>query len=295
MGYTDLLAFEESSMTHGATFASAVSGAPWDDAALLARVLEVTLSPESTTITQAHSRALWKKLSYLGSNDLAYLLRGFEGVDYPEIVRDVCKHLKITEFQAGEEERVVERNEQLVLAKIFADAWEHLDPDQRREHLREMNLDEGHLSLPGGSVASAVLAGQAGPFAIYKLSRIVANSAARALPARRLAAARSKTAQAVALVASLRQAQRTALAETALAEGQTPAEIPAASPAQPRKGKRLARKKTLKRPPVPSARPEAKAARAKKKAAPKRSAKKASKKKAKGKKTGKKRSRPAEP
>jgi len=281
-------------MTHGATFFSAVAGAPWEDVIPLARVLDVPLSPESPTIAQAHGRALWKKLSYLGSNDLAYLLRGFEGVDYPEIVRDVCKQLEIAEIQPGEAERGVEHNEQLVLAKIFADAWEHLDSDERREHLREMNLDEGHLSLPGASVAAAVLAGQAGPFAIYKLSRIVANSALRALPARRLASARRKTAQAVALVASLRQAQRTALAETALAEAQTPAGMPAATPREPAKGKRPARKKTAKRPPAAPSRPEKKAAKPRK-AKPKSGAKKApSPKKGKGKKIAKKRrSRPA--
>src|SRR5689334_17851846 len=251
-------------MSHGATFFSAVAGAPWDDVVPLARVLEVPLAPESPTIAPAHGRALWKKLSYLGSNDLAYLLRGFEGVDYPEIVRDVCNQLKITELQPGEEERVVEHNEQLVLAKIFADAWEHLDSAERRELLREINLDEGHLSLPGARVAAAVLAGQAGPFAIYKLSLIVANSAARALPARRLSPARRKTAQAVALVASLRQAQRTALAETALAEAHSPAETPAASARPPAKGKRPARKKAAKRPPAPAARSKKKVAQARK-------------------------------
>ena len=173
-------------MTSGATFFSAVSGAPWDDAASLARVLEVALSAESVTLTRAQARALWKKLSYLGSNDLAYLLRGFEGVDYPEIVRDVCKHLKIPEVQPGEEERLVELNERLVLGKIFADSWEHLDGAERRVLLHEMNLDQGHLSLAGAGVAAAVLAGTAGPFAVYKLSLIVANSVARALPVRRL-------------------------------------------------------------------------------------------------------------
>jgi uncharacterized protein YaaW (UPF0174 family) len=274
--------------THGATFSSAVAGAPWDDAAPLARVLEVTLSPESTTISSAHSRALWKKLSYLGSNDLAYLLRGFEGVDYPEIVRDVCKQLKITQVQPGEEERAVERNEQLVVAKIFADAWEHLDGDERREHLREMNLDEGHLSLSGDAVAAAVLAGQGGPFAVYKLSRLVANSAARALPSRRLAPARRKTAQAVALVASLRQAQRTALAETALAEGQAPAPGAPARPA-PRRGKRPARSKAVKRSSSPAQRPEKKAARARKKAAGGGAKKAARKKKVTAKRAGRKR------
>ncbi|HEU4578741.1 MAG TPA: hypothetical protein VFS67_10840 [Polyangiaceae bacterium] len=288
-------------MTHGATFASAVAGAPWEDAAALARLLEVTLSPESATITQAHSSALWKKLSYLGSNDLAYLLRGFAGVDYPEIVRDVCKHLRVREVQPGEEERVVEHNERLVLAKIFADAWEHLDRDERRAHLREMNLDESHLPLPGDAVAAAVLAGRAGPFAVYKLSRIVANSASRALPARRLAGARRKTAQAVALVASLRQAQRTALAETAVAEGPALAQASAVSPAEPSGARRSARKRAPKRSPVP-ARPEKNASQAQQKApgrakAAARKKKVPRKKTARGKKTtrkatGRKRSRP---
>jgi hypothetical protein len=290
-------------MTHGATFFSAVAGAPWDDVVPLARVLEVPLSAESATLSAAHARALWKKLSYLGSNELAYLLRGFEGIDYPEIVRDVGKQLKLSELQPGEEERVVEHNEQLVLAKIFADAWEHLDSEERREHLREMNLDEGHLPLPGARVAAAVFAGQAGPFAIYKLSLLVANSAARALPAGRLSPARRKTAQAVALIASLRQAQRTALAATELAaappSAETPAaETPAASPRQPRKrNKRTARKKAGQRPPAPATRPRKKAAPARKAAAKSGAKQSASQKKARGKKTGKKkrRSRPAAP
>lgn len=243
---------ERSRKTHGATFFSAVTGAPWDDVAPLARVLDVTLSTESATITPAQSGALWAKLSYLGSNDLAYLLRGFEGVDYPEIVRDVCKHLKLAELWPGQEERMVEHNEQLVLAKIFADAWDHLDADQRRELLRELNLDEVNMPLAGAGVAAAALGGKGGPFAVYKLSRLVANSVARALPVRRMAVARRKTAQAVVLVASLRQAQRTALAETALADAAladaaTPGESVAAGPARRRRAKRPARKKAGKR------------------------------------------------
>ncbi len=109
----------------------------------------------------------------------------------------------------------MELNEQRALAKIFADGWGPLDLAERRELLRELNLDEGHSELTGAGVAEAVLAGKAGPFALYKLSRVVANSVARALPPGRLKAARRKTLQAVALVASLRQAQRTALADGA--------------------------------------------------------------------------------
>ncbi|HKO92418.1 MAG TPA: hypothetical protein VJU61_14750 [Polyangiaceae bacterium] len=282
----------ESPPTQGTTFFSAVWGAPWEDVAPLARVLEVTLAPEADTITPAHSHALWKKLSYLGSNDLAYLLRGFEGVDYPEIVRDVCKHLKLEGLQPGEQERAVELNEQSVLAKIFADAWGHLDAEQRLEFLRELNLEEGHGSLVGASVAAAVLDGRAGPFALYKLSRIVSNSVARALPGRRWTPARRKTVQAVVLVASLRQAQRTALAETALAGAGTIAKAAAASAGSPKKARRRAveqaveqlarRRGTKKKAASKPAAPPKKVAkkRAAKKAPKKPAAKKATKKKA---------------
>jgi hypothetical protein len=143
--------------THGAAFFSAVRSTPWDDAAPLGRVLEVTLSPAAATLTLAHARALWKELSYLGSNDLAYLLRRLQGVDYPEIVRDVCKYLKISELQPGEEESVVELNEQLVIRKIFADAWEHIDADERRELLGEMKLDGVALGPVGWLASGASL------------------------------------------------------------------------------------------------------------------------------------------
>jgi len=168
-------------MTHGAAFFSAIRGTPWDDATPLAGVLGVTLSPQAATLTLPHARTLWKELSYLGSNDLAYLLRRLRGVDYPEIVRDVCKHLKISELQPGEQESIVELNEQLVIRKIFADAWQHIDADERRELLQQMNLDEGHLPLEGATVAAAVLAGNEGAFTSYNLSLIVANWVARAL------------------------------------------------------------------------------------------------------------------
>jgi len=278
-------------MRHGATFFSAVSGAAWDDVVPLARVLEVTLVPESVTLTQVQGRALWKELSYLGSNDVAYLLRGLEGVDYPEIVRDVCKRLKIAELRAGEEERVVELNEQLVIRKIFADAWGQLDDGERGELLRELNLDAGHLPLAGASVAAAVLAGNAGAFAIYQLSVIVANWLTRALLGRGLALganaalarvleavlapegwfgtwlsrnvaspALRKTVPAVVLVASLRQAKRAALAETAFADAEPSAESKAARAAPRRKGKRPAKRKPAKRPPAPRQRAKKKAA-----------------------------------
>jgi uncharacterized protein YaaW (UPF0174 family) len=271
-------------MTHGATFFSAISGAPWDDVVPLARVLDVALSPASATVTLAQSRALWEQLSYIGSNQLAYLLRGLEGVDYPEIVRDVCKHLKLSEPQPGEEERVVEHNEQLVLAKIFADAWDQLDTDERREFLRELNLDEGHSPLAGAGVADAVLAGKAGPFAIYKLSRIVANSVARAVLARRLAPARRKAVQAVVLVASLRQAQRTALAQTALASSEAPAVSAEAGVGLGKPAQRAARKKL---PATPRPAAKQKAAKKRTATAP-RNAKAGGQREAAGQKTAKK-------
>ncbi|MEY2937057.1 MAG: hypothetical protein RL033_7806 [Pseudomonadota bacterium] len=243
-------------MTQGNSFFSAVTNAPWDDVLPLAQVLGVTLSPESATVSPAHSAVLWKELSYLGSNDLAYLLRGFEGVDYPEIVRDVCKSLKVAEPQPGEEERTVELNELHLVASLFARAWIDVDADQRRELLRELNLDEGHVPMAGVEIAAAVSSGKAGPFAQYKLSRLVASSLAGVLPPGRLSPARRKTVQAVVLVASLRQAQRsalaqTALAPTALADTVTPAESHTAGPAQPKQAKRRAARKAAARLPDP--------------------------------------------
>jgi len=302
-------------LTHGAAFFSAVRGTPWDDAAPLARVLAVTLSPPAATLTLAHARALWKELSYLGSNDLAYLLRRLQGVDYPEIVRDVCKHLKISELQPGEDESVVELNEQLVIRKIFADAWEHIDADERRELLREMELDEGPPPLEGAAVAAAVLAGEAGGFTSYNLSLIVANWVARALLGQGLALgtnaalarvmgvalgpvgwlasgaslltevtspALRKTVPAVVLVASLRQAKRAALAETVLADVETPA----ASSAPRAKRKKRAVKKAAKRPLAKPLRPKS-TKKTKKKVARAQSATRGAKKAA-SKKVGKK-------
>jgi uncharacterized protein YaaW (UPF0174 family) len=290
---------------HGETFFSAVLGTSWQEALPLARLLEVTLSPEAERLEQGHCKALWKEISYLGSNDLAYLLRGLEGVDYPEIVRDVCAHLRIRQHRPGEDGRAVEHNEQLVIHHVFAGAWERLDEGERRELLREMNLDEAHLPLGGGAVAATVLAGKAGGFAVYKLSAVVANWVARALLGRGLALganaalsrvlgvaagpvgwvasgawllsdvtspALRKTVPAVVLVACLRQAKHAALEATALADVDD-LEEPVGPAASPRKSKRTAKKRrptptpTSKRKKVGARQPRSKKVAARKKTA----------------------------
>ena len=167
-------------MEHGKHFHQAVVGAFRENVKALANVLEVDLRSRGQRVVRDESTALWEELNYYGSNSLAWLGRGGEGVDYPEIVRDVCKKLKVSPH-AGDGIRAVKHNERLVLSKNFEDAWEHMSPRERRELLEACDYRERNIPTNGAAAASAVFATKAAGFASYKAAVVGANWVSRAI------------------------------------------------------------------------------------------------------------------
>jgi uncharacterized protein YaaW (UPF0174 family) len=163
----------------GKLFHQAVVGARREDVAGLAVRLGVDLSA-GCRVSKSNSQALWSKLSYYGSNDFAYIMRGFGGVGYPEIVRDVCKKLKLT-HAVGDSSRAVRENEQRLLAKIFEDAWAMMTPKERRELLRDCNFKERNIPKNGAATTATVFSAKAAGFSSYKIAVIVANWLSRAV------------------------------------------------------------------------------------------------------------------
>lgn len=163
----------------GKLFHQAVVGARREDVAALADRLDVDLSA-SCRVSKSDSQALWSELSYYGSNDFAYIIRGFEGVGYPEIVRDVCKKLKLTQA-VGDTTRAVQANEKRLLDKIFEDAWAMMTPEERRELLRDCNFKERNNPKNAAATTATVFGAKAAGFSSYKIAVIVANWLSRAI------------------------------------------------------------------------------------------------------------------
>ena len=128
------------------------------------------------------AEALGEELLYLGSNDFAYMIRGFEGVEYDEIVYDVgCK--------LGADVDKDWFNEEAILEKLFEDILERMTEKEKMELLRSMGISKA--DIPKGAISTAfiqTILGQSG-FWIYKTSVIVANFVSRALLGRGLALA----------------------------------------------------------------------------------------------------------
>lgn len=171
----------------GAIFRSALEGATVEEIEPLKKILGIETTGTTTGLIGASDvDLLWKELSYYGSNNVAYLVRGLEGVDYPEIVRDVCKKIKIEKVTDGDGEESVLANETAILQKLFTDIWEEMSEDERRELLASMNMDEGKARVGGATAMAAVLVGGMGGFGTYQLAVIVANFVARAMLGRGL-------------------------------------------------------------------------------------------------------------
>jgi len=168
-------------------FVRALDKIALEEVAALCKVLDVpapTGSADGLAPLQLKLQ-LWKQLSYFGSNDIAYLVRGLEGVAYPEILRDVCDKLGVAPYP-GESEQAVVANEQRLLQKFFEQVWEQMSEDERKELMRSMNMATFDVHVGGAAAAAAIATGWVSGFGAYKLAVIVANFIARALLGRGL-------------------------------------------------------------------------------------------------------------
>lgn len=119
-------------------------------------------------------------LRRVGSNDLAtFLKRRGEGVPYEEVVLDVAEKLKAP---GASKANSVERNEEVILEKMFADALDAMSLDERRTLFQSMNVDVSEVPLgAAASILMQILLKEFGGFATYRFAVILANMVARAL------------------------------------------------------------------------------------------------------------------
>ncbi len=117
-------------------------------------------------------------LRKMGSNDIATLFRGGEGVPYSEVVLDVGQKLKAK----VKEQNTVEKNEEEILLKMFEDALERMTDEEKRAVFRSIGVSD--RDIPVGAISAAVIQAflkRFGGFYIYQISVVVANMVSRAI------------------------------------------------------------------------------------------------------------------
>jgi len=170
----------------GKMFLEAIVGAKRIDVSKIASTLEYEFGARGR-VTEGEAHELWEELSYCGSNDFAYALRGFEGVDYPEIVQDVCKQQKVAGIDHGDTDAAVLHNEKALLSHMLSEAWKVMSEEERRELLRGMDIDESEFKSKGVKALLGILGVRSRGFLTYRVAVTVANAVSRALLGRGLA------------------------------------------------------------------------------------------------------------
>lgn len=135
------------------------------------------------------------ELQHFGGDTLVNLFRR-TGVEYREILTDVCKKLKIKTDYNAETVNI----EQALLAKLFQDSWEKMSANEKDELRKELKIDP---SLTSSAALTAIIAAiRMGGFMSYQVAMIVANAVAKALLGRGLTiAANAGLARAIGVLA----------------------------------------------------------------------------------------------
>ncbi|MEO3877867.1 DUF3944 domain-containing protein [Rheinheimera fenheensis] len=152
---------------------------------------EVRYTEELTTseLYKAHNpdhskywEAIAAEIQCFGANTFATLLRGGKGVEYNEVLKDVCDKMKVN----YNKDSSVEKIENNLLMKILTDALEKMSP----EELRELAEATGVKNTSGITAQAMVGVFQAvfraGGFKSYQLTLIVVNAIMKALIGRGL-------------------------------------------------------------------------------------------------------------
>lgn len=114
-----------------------------------------------------------QELSEFGGNSFVNLFRG-GGVEYKEILKDVCDKINI-KTSTG----TVGEMENRLLSNVLEKAWQNMTASERQVILDEMG--QGDIRIEGMAGATFVALFNAGGFASYKLSLIIANVIAKTI------------------------------------------------------------------------------------------------------------------
>ena len=127
--------------------------------------------------TKVEIEELVRKIRYNGSNNIAYLYRKFEGVEYIEIVQNVAKKMKV-KYSVDEDEEDIEGK---ILVKVL-EKWLEKATEEEKKEIEELFKAEGinNIDFKNG-IPVAALIPKLGGAIFFQLSAILANAVARQL------------------------------------------------------------------------------------------------------------------
>ncbi|ULJ61824.1 DUF3944 domain-containing protein [Wielerella bovis] len=136
----------------------------------------------------------WKEIAeeiqLFGGNTIVNLLFRFnKGVEYKEILCDVCDKLKVNYSKYAP----IDMIENCLLQKILYDALKNMTPDQIKELGVELGIDNFNNLNAQALIGVFQAIFQAGGFASYKLTLIIVNATMKALTGKGLQLATNAT------------------------------------------------------------------------------------------------------
>jgi uncharacterized protein YaaW (UPF0174 family) len=127
------------------------------------------------------------EIQCFGANSLVTMFRGGKGVEYREILTDVCDKMKVNYSK----DAPVERIENNLLLKVLNDALEKMSPEQLKELAESVGVKNFALLTPEGMLGVFQAVFRAGGFKSYQLTVIVVNAVLKAMIGRGLSFAGS--------------------------------------------------------------------------------------------------------
>ena len=146
---------------------------------------ELTTSSEYKDHYPDH-RQYWKliaaEIQCFGANTFVTIFRGGKGVEYKEVLMDVCDKLKVN-YNKDSSTKIIEQN---FLMKITNDAFEKMSHEELKKLAQQLGMKNISQITPEIMVAMAQTAFRAGGFMSYQLAVIVVNAVLKTLIGRGL-------------------------------------------------------------------------------------------------------------
>ena len=154
---------------------------------------------EMLTVSDAYKRyypehsMYWEdiaaELQLFGGNTFVNIIRLGKGVEYKEILCDVCDKMKVNYHK----DSTIERIEENLLMKILKDALEHMSSEEVCNLGRELGID--NVSSLNAQTMTAIFQAvfKAGGFKSYHLTLIIVNAILKAITGRGLTLATNAT------------------------------------------------------------------------------------------------------
>lgn len=122
------------------------------------------------------------EIQCFGANSIFTVFRGGKGVEYREVLTDVCDKMKVNYSK----DATVERIENNLLLKVLNDALEKMTSEQLRELAESVGIKNLTLFTPEAMLGVFQAVFRAGGFKSYQLTVIIVNAVLKALIGRGL-------------------------------------------------------------------------------------------------------------